>query len=136
MDNFQNIGKENWIIIFLFISISAFITKIFPHKGLEWISFFVIALLICFANVFVLSMKSNSFSNASKKFLIFRIAWSLAFSIYVILVQLDILDVYPNIGLLVVIIFYVLAIVDILVNMFSRVITTEIGPGFIPKNII
>lgn len=71
MTDFQNIGKENWVILFLFITLSAFILKMFPDKGLEWISFVAIALIIALFNSFALSSKSNTFSKTSKKFLIY-----------------------------------------------------------------
>ena len=133
MNNFQDIGKENWIIVFLFILISFFIMTILPHKGLEWISFVAIALIICLFNSFALSSKSDNFSKNSKKFLIYRISWSLAFSIYVIFEEMN---VFPDFGLYIVILFYFLAIFDIMLNIFSREIATEVGPGFMPKRIV
>ncbi len=133
MTDFQNIGKENWIIIFLFIILSAFIIKMFPDGGLEWISFVAIALIIALFNSFALSIKSNTFSKTSKKFLIYRIIWSSSFSIYVILIEFGFL---PNLGIYVVLMFYFLAIFDIILNIFSRDIGSEVGPGFMPKKII
>ena len=133
MNDFQNISKENWIIIFLFISLSAFIMKMFPNGGLEWISFVAIALIIALFNSFALSSKLNTFSKNSKKYLIYRILWSSSFSLYVILIEFSLL---PNLGIVVILLFYFLAIFDIILNIFIREIGSEVGPGFMPKKII
>ena len=84
-------------------------------------------------NSFALSSKSDNVSKNSKKFLIYRISWSLAFSIYVIFEEMN---VFPDFGLYIVILFYFLAIFDIMLNIFSREIATEVGPGFMPKRIV
>ena len=133
MNNLQDIGKENWSIVILFVIISMFIMTLLPDKGLEWISFVAIALIIGLFNSFALSSKSDNFSKNSKKFLLFRIGWSLTFSFYVIFTEMKI---FPDFGLYIVILFYFLAIFDILLNIFSRQIATEVGPGFMPKKII
>ena len=131
MKDYLDIGRENWVIIFVFIVITLFIMKGLPNRGLEWLSFVICALIIGISNSIALSNKSENFSETSKKFLIYRICWSLSFSLYVILFEINI---FPNFGIYVVILFYCLAIFDIFLNIFNHVITTEVGPGFMPKD--
>lgn len=133
MGNYQELGKQNWLIIALFIFISFSELKVLPLKGLEWLSFVICALIICFSNSFVLSTKNESFSKISKKFLLFRISWSFSFSLYIILIKSKI---FPDLGILLILFFYFLGFLDILFNIFNKEITLEVGPGFMPKNII
>lgn len=132
MNNNQYLGKENWFIVILFFSVTMLIMKTLPHKGLEWISFVLCTIIIGITNSVVLSLRANTFSKISKEFLGYRIFWSLSFSIYVILMELK---VFPNFGLFLAIFFYCLALIDIGLNIFISIITTEVGPGFIPKNL-
>ncbi len=132
MNSNQYLDKENWFIILIFIGVTLLIMKTLPHKGLEWVSFVLVTSIIGITNSIVLSIRSYSFSKISKRFLGYRIFWSLSFSIYVILMEFKI---FPNYGLYLAIFFYCLALLDIVLNILISIITTEVGPGFIPKNL-
>lgn len=117
------IGIENWLLIILFI---VFLRTI--QEG--WIAYGVCAFLVGVANFVILIFDPLLYSKKTKKFLLYRIGWSISCSIIIFLIYEQILH---NFELLLVLTFYLLALFDILINISSRTITLEIGPGFIPK---
>ncbi len=125
-----NLGNENYFLIFSFMGISFLLLLIFRKPGIYWLSYVICSLLIGGYNLTKFTIDKNNLSKKSQNLLLYRIFWSFTFSIYILCVKFNILK---DLGINLIFCFYLLALLDILINISNKKITNELGPGFMPK---
>ena len=128
--NISHLGKENWYLICIFISLLVGTSLKWPISGTIWIPYVVCSLLICGFNFLYFGFNYGFFSKFTHNFLLYRIFWSLTFSMYIILA---LIHIFHNLEVIFLVFFYILAVIDIFLNIFNKTITNEIGTGFLPK---